>query len=55
MGGITGGSGGAGGGPIMNYVINTVGNLTTNNMYVGEVSPVPFPKVLSQQRFPETF
>jgi hypothetical protein len=50
-GGVEGGSGGAGEGPTVNYDIKAVESFSTN-MYVGEASPVPFPKVLSQQRFP---
>jgi hypothetical protein len=45
VGGVTGGAAGTGEGATMN--INRVQNLT-NNMYVGDVSAIPFPKDLSQ-------
>jgi hypothetical protein len=39
VGGVEGGRGGTGEGPTVNF---------NDNRYVGEVSAIPFPKVLSQ-------
>jgi hypothetical protein len=43
-GGINSGGGGMGEGPTVIF------DNSTNKMYVGEISPVLFPKVLSQQQ-----